>query len=51
MVDVDKDVVCGIQVDVSKAAHSSKYQERKYYFCSPGCKRKFDENPRRFTTK
>ena len=40
-----KDPVCGMEVDESKAAAKSEYQGRTYYFCSPGCKRAFDEQP------
>jgi Cu+-exporting ATPase len=42
---MEKDVICGMQVDPKKAAGSSKYQGKTYYFCSAGCKRKFDQNP------
>lgn len=42
---MEKDVVCGMQVDPSKAAGSSEYNGKTYYFCSTGCKRKFDQNP------
>ncbi len=40
-----KDPVCGMQVDPAKAAGTSQYQEQAYYFCSKGCKSKFDANP------
>lgn len=39
------DPVCGMQVDPAKAAGSSEYQGQTYYFCSKGCKAKFDANP------
>jgi Cu+-exporting ATPase len=42
---MEKDVVCGMQVDPAKAAGSSQYKEKTYYFCSKGCKIKFDANP------
>jgi Cu+-exporting ATPase len=42
---MEKDVVCGMQVDPAKAAGSSQYKGKTYYFCSPGCKTKFDANP------
>ncbi len=45
---MEKDVVCGMQVDPGKAAGSSEYQGRTYYFCSAGCKRKFDQEPERY---
>jgi Cu+-exporting ATPase len=40
-----KDPVCGMQVDQAKAAGTSQYQGQTYYFCSNGCKAKFDANP------
>jgi len=39
------DPVCGMQVDVSKAAGSSVFEGIDYYFCSVGCKKKFETNP------
>lgn len=45
---MEKDVICGMQVDPSRAAGSSEYQGKTYYFCSLACKRKFDQNPERY---
>lgn len=45
---MEKDVVCGMQVDPAKAAGKTEYQGKTYYFCSPGCKTKFDGNPAQF---
>ena len=45
---MEKDVVCGMQVDRAKAAGQSQYQGKTYYFCSNGCKAKFDANPSQF---
>ena len=42
---MEKDLVCGMQVDPAKAAGSSEYNSKTYYFCSKGCKTKFDANP------
>jgi len=42
---MEKDVVCGMQVDRAKAAGSSEYQGKTYYFCSKDCKARFDANP------
>lgn len=41
---MEKDVVCGMQVDSWKAAGTSEYNGKTYYFCSKGCKAKFDAN-------
>jgi Cu+-exporting ATPase len=40
-----KDPICGMSVDPKQAAGSSEYKGTTYYFCSLGCKRKFDANP------
>ena len=40
-----KDPVCGMQVDPAKAAGTSEHQGQTHYFCSKGCKAKFDANP------
>lgn len=42
---MEKDVVCGMQVDPTKAAGTSQFNGKTYYFCSKGCKAKFDANP------
>ena len=39
------DPVCGMQVDERTAAGSSVFEGSKYYFCSTGCKKKFEANP------
>ncbi len=39
------DPVCGMKVDVSKAAGESTYKNKSYYFCNPNCKKRFDLNP------
>lgn len=45
---MEKDVVCGMQVDPAKAAGTSQYNGKMYYFCSKSCKDKFDANPAQF---
>jgi YHS domain-containing protein len=45
---MEKDVVCGMQIDAAKAAGTSQYKGKTYYFCSKGCKGKFDANPGQF---
>jgi Cu+-exporting ATPase len=42
---MEKDVVCGMQVDPAKAAATSEYQGKMYHFCAKACKAKFDANP------
>ena len=43
-----KDPVCGMTVDEARAAGTSAYQGKTYYFCSAGCKTSFDKNPATF---
>ena len=43
-----KDPVCGMDVDPTTAAGKSAYGGTEYYFCSTGCKQKFDQAPETF---
>ena len=43
-----KDPVCGMTVAPSKAAGHFDYRGQTYYFCAPGCKRKFDAEPEKY---
>ena len=49
MIKMAKDLVCGIEVDEKMAAAKSKHMGKTYYFCSPGCKKSFDENTSKYT--
>jgi len=42
------DPICKMKVDEKKAAATSEYKGKKYYFCAPGCKRAFDQNPEKY---
>ena len=42
------DPICGMQVDERSAAGQSQHQGHTYYFCSQGCKNKFDQNPQQY---
>ncbi len=42
------DPVCGMQVDEKTAALKSEHGGQTYYFCSPGCKRSFDQTPEKY---
>jgi Cu+-exporting ATPase len=48
---MEKDVVCGMQVDPAKAAATSVYKGRTYYFCAVSCKTKFDADPSKYADK
>jgi YHS domain-containing protein len=39
------DPVCGMEVDEQTAKHKLEYKEEMYYFCAPGCKLMFEEDP------
>ena len=43
------DPVCGMHVDDEERAPSSSLGDRRYLFCSPSCKQKFDADPQRYT--
>jgi len=45
---MERDVVCGMQVDPVKAAATSEFNGKKYYFCCKGCKTKFDATPAQY---
>jgi YHS domain-containing protein len=45
---MEKDPVCGMDVDPKTAEYTSIYQGMTYYFCSPGCKRDFDREPQKY---
>jgi Cu+-exporting ATPase len=45
---MEKDVVCGMQVDPKNAAGKSDYNGKTFYFCSTECKAKFDANPAQY---
>ncbi len=42
------DPVCGMKVEPDSAAGTSTHAGATYYFCSSGCKQKFDANPANF---
>ena len=42
------DPVCLMEVDEATAQWTSEYQGQTYYFCAPGCKVSFDEDPEKY---
>jgi Cu+-exporting ATPase len=42
------DPVCGMTVSADKAAGSTVHQGVRYFFCSQGCLRKFETDPRKY---
>ncbi len=45
---VATDPVCGMDVDEDDPAATTEYQNETYYFCAPGCKNKFEQNPEEY---
>jgi Cu+-exporting ATPase len=43
-----KDPVCGMDVDPHTAKHRTDFQGRPYYFCSAGCRTKFEADPAKY---
>jgi len=42
------DPVCGMTVNPEKAAGSTEFADKKYYFCSKGCLQRFEADPRKY---
>jgi YHS domain-containing protein len=45
---MDKDPVCGMNVDEKTAKFKSEHMDKTYYFCNQSCKTAFDKNPARY---
>jgi YHS domain-containing protein len=46
------DPICKMEVDTSNPpGGKSEHQGTAYYFCAPGCKRSFDEDPQKYLTQ
>ena len=43
-----KDPVCGMTVDPATARHKAQHGGETYYFCSAGCKTKFEADPAKY---
>lgn len=48
---MERDIVCGMQVDPANASGKSDYNGKTPYFCSKACKAKFDANPSQYVGK
>ena len=42
------DPVCKMSVDEKTAKFKTQYKGKTYYFCAPGCKLAFEEDPEKF---
>jgi len=45
---VERDPVCGMSVDPQKAAAKVEHAGKAYYFCAPGCARRFEKEPEKY---
>lgn len=45
------DPVCKMKVDEKTAAATSEYKGKTYYFCAPGCKTAFDNDPEKYLSQ
>ena len=45
---MERDPVCGMQVDPAAARAKSEYRGRTYYFCCAGCAKKFEASPEEY---
>jgi YHS domain-containing protein len=42
------DLVCDMEVDEATAQWTTEYKGQTYYFCAPGCKKSFDDDPEKY---
>lgn len=42
------DPICRMQVEEDQAAATAEHDGKQYYFCSQGCKEKFEQDPERY---
>ncbi len=48
---VERDPVCGMNVNPATARHAHEHAGKKYYFCCGGCAEKFKANPQGYLNK
>jgi P-type Cu+ transporter len=46
----ERDPVCGMGVEPASTKHRSEHAGQTYYFCSSGCRAKFEAEPERYLT-
>jgi Cu+-exporting ATPase len=44
----ERDPVCGMSVDPTKAAGKVEHAGKSYYFCAPGCAKRFQQAPEKY---
>jgi Cu+-exporting ATPase len=45
---MEKDPVCGMDVDPATTQQKAEYQGEAYDFCGPGCRKAFEADPATF---
>jgi YHS domain-containing protein len=45
---MERDPVCGMNVDPNTAAAKVEYAGKTYYFCAPGCAKRFQQAPEEY---
>lgn len=45
------DPVCGMQVDEKRAAATARHKDKTYYFCSDGCRKRFEQSPDKYAAQ
>src|SRR5260370_33793951 len=45
---MERDPVCGMTIDPEKAAARVEYAGKTYYFCAPGCAKRFQQAPEKY---
>ena len=45
---MERDPVCGMDVDPATAKHTTEHAGKTYYFCAAGCRKAFEEDPARY---
>ena len=45
---MERDPICGMDVDPKTSRHTAQHGGKTYYFCSPGCKKSFEANPAKY---
>ncbi len=46
-----KDIVCGMETDVTNPQFKIQYHGQSYYFCSQSCLREFERNPQQYVSQ
>jgi len=42
---MNRDPICGREINIERTLYDSEFGGQVYYFCSKACKEQFDRNP------